>query len=374
MWTAHSSYRYRSNTRHAHALTADARSGRLKTSQRSRFVLHKSTTPKLTRAGLLLLASLGLAAFDTGAHAQGTSTDVGLLNLGWVKSTANLMSAVAPRLAEKYGLKIQSINFNTAQDILTALIAGQLDVGLLTPVHLLRAIDTKIDVMQVAGNTRGNTGIVASKALGLKEGDWAQLKSVAKSKRPKVASSRGSINEMLALASFTMHGFDPNKDLDIVNIANFAQHPQALRSGEFDMIVTLEPLAALSVVESTGTLFHRPYDTPAADLNTNYVVTKTVIANNPERVRAFVATLADASRYLSDKEQELDSAVKLTGLKPEVLRLALSNNRYELRNGVQQMQELAKLAAQLRVTTQDVSAQLPAAVTDRFLTEAGVMP
>jgi ABC-type nitrate/sulfonate/bicarbonate transport system substrate-binding protein len=331
-------------------------------------------TGNLTRASISLLAALVIAMFAAPAHAQSPRTDIGTIKLGWVKSTANLMSAAAPQLAEKHGLKIDSINFNTAQDILTALIAGQLDVGLLTPVHLLRAIDTKIDVVQVAGNTRGNTGIVASKALGLNDGDWSQLKALVKSKKPKVASSRGSINEMLALASFSMHGIDPNKDLDLVNIANFAQHPQALRSGEFDMIVTHEPLAALTVVDGTGTLFHRPYDTPAGDLNTNYVASKSVIASNPERVSAFVATLTDASRYLSDKKNEMDTAIKLTGLKPEVLQVALSNNRYELRNGLKQMQELAKLAAQHRVTSRDVSADIPASVTDRFLTEAGVSP
>ena len=117
-----------------------------------------------------------------------------------------------------------------------------MDLQLLT-AHLLRAIDTNIDIVQISGNTRGNTGIIAAKGLGLKEGDWDWLKALIKTKKPKVASSRGSINEMLALASFAEHGVDPNKDIDLVNIANFAQHPQALRSGDFDMIVTLEPLA-----------------------------------------------------------------------------------------------------------------------------------
>ena len=55
----------------------------------------------------------------------------------------------------------------------------------------------------------------------------------------------------------------------------------------------------------------------------------------------------------------MEAAVKLTGLKQEVLQLALSNCRDELRNGLPQMQELAKLAAQLRVQRlRDVSADL----------------
>src|SRR3954470_3151828 len=100
-------------------------------------MLKSPTTPTgkwLAGYLLLLLTLVFLSGFA--AIAQDTRKDVGTLKLGWVKSTANLMAAVAPQLSEKHGLKVESINFNTAQDILTALIAGQVDVGLLTPVHL----------------------------------------------------------------------------------------------------------------------------------------------------------------------------------------------------------------------------------------------
>jgi ABC-type nitrate/sulfonate/bicarbonate transport system substrate-binding protein len=322
----------------------------------------------------LVAAAIVLTMSASSAYSQSNPADVGTIRLGWVKSTANLMAAVSPQLSSKHGLKIDSINFNTAQDILTAMIGGQIDVGLLTPIHLLRAIDTKIDVVQVSGNTRGNTGIVARKSLGLRENDWNQLKSLSKTKMLKVASSRGSINEMLALAVFSLNGVDPNKDIELINIANFAQHPQALRSGEFDLIITLEPLAAATVVDGVGTLFARPYNSPAGDLNTNYVVMKGVATNNPQGVKAFVATLVDAARYLSEKDKELEVAIKLTGLKPEILHMALANNRYELRNGVVQMQALAKLAAQVRFTSRDVTSDVPKFVDDRFLKEAGVTP
>jgi ABC-type nitrate/sulfonate/bicarbonate transport system substrate-binding protein len=312
-----------------------------------------------------LLIMVLVTCWACAAGAQSNPPAVGTIKLGWVKSTANLMAAVSPQLSEKHGLHIVSSNFNTAQDILTAMISGQIDVGLLTPVHLLRAIDTKIDVVQISGNTRGNTGIIAKKSLSLNENDWDKFKLLSKDRKLKIASSRGSINEMLALAVFAMHGIDPNKDIDLVNIANFGQHPQALRSGEFDLIVTLEPLAALTIVEGIGTLFSHPYSSLAGDLNTNYVATRKLIETNPAAVKAFVATLADAARYLSDKDKEMEVAIRLTGLKPEALSLALANNRYELGSGLTQMQALAKLAKQVQFTSRDVSADLPNFVMER---------
>lgn len=307
------------------------------------------------------------------ATAQSQSKPIGQITLGWVKSTANLMAFVSPTISEQYGLKIESANFNTAVDIATAMISGQVDVGLLTPIHLIRAIDTKIDFVQIAGNTRGNTGIVIAKKHGVGTDDWGGFKKLMKQKKLRLASSRGSINELLAIAEFARNGVDIDKDLDFVNIANFGQHPQALRSGEFDVIVTLEPLAALVTVDGTGVLLSRPYNSAAGDLNTNYVVRREWLAKNPELAQAFVATLVEASKRLSgDKKAELDAAIKLTGMKPDVLTVALSNNRYHLRNGLKQMQELARIAAERQYVSRDVSADLPKAVEDRFLKAAGI--
>lgn len=323
------------------------------------FNIYNRSAAKLGRL-VQALCVVALAVCSTSAAvAQANDKSAGKIRLGWVKSTANLLAVVAPQIAPKHGLEIESVNFNTAQDILTAMISGQIDIGLLTPIHLIRAIDTKIDVVQISGNTRGNTGIVASKSLGLAENDWVKLKELTKTKKLKVASSRGSINEMLSLAVFAMNGIDPNKDIELINIANFGQHPQALRSGEFDLIITLEPLAALTTAEGIGTLFSKPYGSPAGDLNTNYVATKKLVETNRKAVKAFTDTLRDGVVYLSNKDNEIDVARKLTGLKPDVLRSALANNRYELGSGLVQMQALAKLALQSRYTSRDVSADLP---------------
>jgi ABC-type nitrate/sulfonate/bicarbonate transport system substrate-binding protein len=282
------------------------------------------------------------------------------------------MSFLAPELAEKHGLKIESANFNTAVDISTAMINGSVDIGLLTPIHLIRAIDTRVDFVQIAGNTRGGTGIIAGAKLGLAQNDWAGLKKLLAQRKPRVASSRGSINEMLAIAEFAKNGIDVDKDLELVNIANFAQHPQALRSGEFDFIVTLEPLAAIPVVEGFGTLFARPFSSAAGDLNTNYVVRREWLAKNADKAQAFVSTLADAARRLSDRQVEMAAAARLTGLKPEILTMALDNTRYELRNGLVQMQELARLAAERKYAGRNVADELPRHVDDRFLKTAGI--
>jgi ABC-type nitrate/sulfonate/bicarbonate transport system substrate-binding protein len=333
----------------------------------------------LSRRAMIGGGALGLGAMAMGigrqpatAQPAGAVKPVGSITLGWVKSTGNLLCFVAPELSEKHGLKIESANFNTAVDVSTAMINGQLDVGLLTPIHLIRAIDTKVDFVQIAGNIRGGTGIIAAKKLGLVQNDWAGFKKLLAERKPKVASSRGSINEILAIAEFAKNGIDIDKDVELVNIANFAQHPQALRSGEFDFIVTLEPLAAIPVVEGFGTLFSHPFSTAAGDLNTCFVVRREWLSKNADKAKAFVATLVDAARRLSDKPVEIGAAARLTGLKQEILTLSLQNTRYELRNGLVQMQELARLAAERKYASRNVAEDLPKHVDDSFLKAVGI--
>jgi len=323
----------------------------------------------------LCMMILGLTGVPESSQAQ--SKPVGQITLGWVKSTANLMAFISPEISEKHGLKIESVNFNTAVDISTAMINGQIDVGLLTPIHLIRAVDTKVDFVQIAGNTRGNTGIVIAKKYGLSLNDWDGLKKLIQEKKLqheklRVASSRGSINDLLAIGEFAKHGIEFDKNFDWVNVANFADMPQGLRSGQFDMIVELEPLVSLVTVDGVGTLLSRPYDTAAGDLNTCYVVRRDWLAKNPALAQAFVSTLVDAAKRLSDTKVELAAAEKLTGLKPDVLASALSNNRYDLRNGLKRMQALARIAAERKYVSHDVSAELPKAVDNRFLRAAGV--
>jgi ABC-type nitrate/sulfonate/bicarbonate transport system substrate-binding protein len=298
------------------------------------------------------------------------------ITLGWNKSTANLAPFLSPQFSEKFGLKIELINFSSGVDTVTALISGQINIGQANPLALIRAVDRKIDLVQICGNTRGNSGIVAAKSLGLAEGDWDGLKRIIrerKDKKLRLASSRGSINELVAISEFASHGIDVNKDLDLVNILNFAQHPQALRSGEFDMVVTFEPLITLSVAEGTGTLLSHPYSTAAGDLNTAFIARREWVLNNPEKTARFVATIVATQKALqNDKKLELNTAIKMTGVKAEILATALKNNRYEPRNGLDQMKALAKIAAEQKYTSRNVADELLNSVDDQFLRALGI--
>jgi ABC-type nitrate/sulfonate/bicarbonate transport system substrate-binding protein len=307
------------------------------------------------------------------ARTAGAQKALGSLTLGWVKSTTNMAAFAAPRFGEKEGLKIESSNFNNAVDISTAMVSGDVNVGLLTPIHLIRAIESNIDFVQICGNSRVDSTLVASKRLGLAENDWAGLKKLVGQRKLKIASSRGSINDLLGIARLAKNGIDPDKDVEISNVPSFSQHPQALRSGDFDMVITIEPLASISIIDGVGTMFARVNELDSGPIKTIYVVKRDWLEKNGDKAQAFVKALAEAVKFLSaDKEAEMKAGLQVTGLKPDVLKMAMSINQYDLRNGLRQMEEVAAIAAQRHYTARNIAGELKTHVDERYVKAIGL--
>ncbi|AWB88690.1 ABC transporter substrate-binding protein [Salinibacterium hongtaonis] len=290
---------------------------------------------------------------------------------GWLKSTADLAAYYAETVAEDQPIELQSELFKTAVDVQTALNSNQINIGMLTPVHLLRAVEAGQDLIQISGNTRGNSGIMLSKELGIEPGDWDALKDVLSERKLTIAASRGSINEALAIATLEHHGIDVEKSIELVNVTDFSQHGEGVRLGEFDGAFTMETFATLMQVGGYADLFAKPYDTEAGDINTIFVANRTWASENPEAVQAFVDTIVASSDALaSDDELNISVGMELMGIDRETAEMALSNNRYELDLGVEETKVFAQLFFKLGHLERDLSDELDDYVTTEFVDAA----
>jgi ABC-type nitrate/sulfonate/bicarbonate transport system substrate-binding protein len=297
-------------------------------------------------------------------------SDLGTVTIGWTKTIAGMSTLVAMRLAPKYGIKIESVNFNNSVDVMTSLVNGQVDVGLLTAAHVIRAIDTGVDLVEIAGNSRGNVSIIISSKLDVKPGDWKGLQEATRKKKLRIASSRGSINELLSIAALVQNGLDVDKDFELVNIAAFAQHAQALRSGEFDVVFSTEPSGSLMVDEGIGVRFSRSDVTPAGGIHTDFSVRRESLQKDRAKIKAFLQVTRDAVEWLNaDKERTLAEAKKAFPMKTEALLLALDENKWDMGVGLSETQALAKIAVDRKFASRDVSSDLPKVLDDTLLKE-----
>jgi ABC-type nitrate/sulfonate/bicarbonate transport system substrate-binding protein len=330
----------------------------------------------MLRHALLAAAFAGLTltspvrAQDSGAKPE--------VKLGFAKCAQCLSMALVPQYTQD--AKIDAINFTSGNDVLTALVSHSIDIAQVTYLHFVTALDRGLDVVAVSGQVNGGSEILVRNGLNLKQDDWAGLKTLvdgAKGKGTplKIAASRGNAQDLHMRGELQMHGIDPNKDVQFINIPNPADHVSALQRGEIDLVCSVEPFASQIRLSGAGKLFNFPYDQAAGKLSNLIVTRSDVIKNHPEAVKATVAAVVKMVDSLqTDRTGWLDSINKYTALDKTVAVESLKNAYPDYRMYRTQTVAIAKMMRDLHYVSTDVTPAIDKNMNYTFLSEATGKP
>lgn len=330
----------------------------------------------MTRRNLCCLAfAAGLAAAGL-APAHAPAQQATKITFGWGKAAPNGIAFRLPEFARKVGLEVDAKVLGTGVDLVTGLASGRVDLILVTEQHLIQAVDKGLDFISVVGNARGGSRIVAATGLDVKPGDFKALKAFIENwkrqgKKFRVGASRGSVNEALGRLEFEHFGIDTERDIEIVNVPRFEDHPQALQTGSVQMIFAWEPAGTVAAISGYGRTFAFPYDHPAGALNTIWLTTRRFESANPQLMQKFVDAVYIAGDFLTaDPNIKLKDVMEFTGLNEDIAREALRNAWLELKPDIKAAQVLAKLNAKLGWTNRDVSDDLPKYMETKYVMAA----
>jgi ABC-type nitrate/sulfonate/bicarbonate transport system substrate-binding protein len=294
--------------------------------------------------------------------------------LGYSKCAHCFPMALTPGLTDK--LTIEAIGFNTASDVLTALVSKSIDVAQVTYLHFITALDKGFDVVAVSGQINGGSEIIAQPKLALAAGDWAGLKKLVVDRKAqrtplRVAASRGSAQDIHMRGELMINSIDAGKDIEFINIPNPADHAAALQRGEVDVICTVEPFASQIRRAGIGSAFAQPYRQAAGKL-TNLIVTRSdVIAHRPADVQETVSAVVKLVDKLNNDEQVwADVIIRYTGLDKATAQAALKNAFPDYRMYRGSTFAIARMMNELRYVSRDVSADIDGRMDYRFLTQA----
>ncbi len=325
----------------------------------------------LSRIAVALALVAGTASL---AQAQSESA----IKFGYAKCAHCTPVSLVPEYAK--GAKIEAIGFNTGNDALTALASKSIDVAQVTYLHYITALDKGFDVVAVSGQVNGGSQIVILNDLPVAQGDWVALKALiaqykAEGKPFRVAASRGNAQDIQMRGAFAKHDIDVNKDVRFINIPNPADHIQALRRGEVELISTVEPFATQIVQAKAAKLFDYPYDQVAGKL-TNLILTRSdVIATNPKGVQAAVAAIVAVDNAIdADKGLWVNVITKVTGLDKAVAEGAIANLTPDYKMYRKEALAIAVMMRDLKYVTNDVSALVEKNMDYRFLEAATGKP
>lgn len=327
---------------------------------------------KRTVKTLTLVAALSAWA-GTAAHAGDN------IKLGYAKCAHCSAVALVPAQAEN-GVQIEGVNFNTGNDVLTALVSKNLDVAQVTYLHFVTALDKGFDVVAIAGQINGGSRLLISNALPVAADDWAGLKKIiaefkAQGKPFRVGASRGNAQDLHMRGTFAKHGIDVNKDLQFVNIPNPADHLQALRRGEVEMIGAVDPFAAQIVLSDAAKLFSFPYDQAAGKLSNLIVTRSDVLKDKPAGVLETVRGVIKVNAAL-DKNQTLfvDTIQKATGLPTAIAKGSVSNLYPDHHMYRPATKAIAQMMYDLKYLRTDVTPKVDKAMDYSFLEKVSGQP
>ncbi|ATA18187.1 ABC-type nitrate/sulfonate/bicarbonate transport system substrate-binding protein [Gibbsiella quercinecans] len=311
-----------------------------------------STSRVIIRTALALLLCLGAM---TTAQAEDEDT----IKLGYAKCAHCTSMSLTPENAT--GVKLEAIPFNTGNDVLTALLSKSIDIAQVTYLHYATALDKGFEVVAISGQVSGGSQILIANALPVQAGDWEGLVKLirqykAEGKPFRVAASRGNAQDIQMRGAFLRHGIDINKDVQFVNIPNPADHTQALRRGEMELVTSVEPFATQIRDVKAAKFFDYPYDQAAGKL-TNLIITRPdVIKAHPQGVLETVRAIVKVNGLISDnKALFADTIQKVTGLDATIARGAVDNLYPDYKMHRASAIAIAQMMRQLKYINGDVS-------------------
>ena len=293
---------------------------------------------------------------------------------GYAKCAICFTIALTPALTDK--VAIDPVAFNTASDALTSLVSGSIDVGQVTYLHFITALDKGFDVVAISGHINGGSAILAQPGLALAADDWSGFRKLVLERKArgnplKVAASRGSAQDVHLRGELQLNGIDVTRDVQFVNIPNPADHAAALQRGEAEVVCTVEPFVSQMTLAGMGKLFAVPNRQAAGNLTSLIITRSDVIARRPQDVQAAVdAVVKLVDKIDNDRQLWVDAIVRHTGLNRPIAQASLGNLFPDYRMYRGTTVAIAGMMRDMKYASRDVSADIQGHMDYRFLAKA----
>ena len=200
--------------------------------------------------------------------------------------------------------------------IVSALVAGSVQVGTPTPSVFVQAVDNGIDVVALASTNEypdtTRSGLVARKEANIKSPKDVEGKKVG-------VPGIGGFLDVVLRKWLKDNGADTSK-VQFVEIV-LPQTGDALKSGTVDAVASVDPFFSRALETGAGVLAG-DYTTslPAGTIASVYASTRDWATKHPDTVKAFQASIAEAVEFAKANPDGARAALaKYVKLPPEVI-------------------------------------------------------
>jgi NitT/TauT family transport system substrate-binding protein len=209
----------------------------------------------------------------------------------------------------KHGLDVTLYTAEGGGQHIAAVLSGDAAAFIGGPEHNAFALLKGRDVRAVMSlSSRANAYIVARPDLGITA--ETPLKEILAGRTIAVGAQGGTHNSLLR-AMLAREGLDASKDVTLVEITNSAGTLAAMKAGQVDLAVTLEPLITQGMKEGIWTdavVSFPDYFGPFEYTTLN--VPLEMIESDPETVQKMVAALKEALAFCFANPQRVEELAR----------------------------------------------------------------
>lgn len=252
--------------------------------------------------GAALLLALGLS----GCKSSNGLTPVTLNEVAHSIFYAPMYVAIEAGYFEAEGLDVQLVNGAGADNVMTALIAGEADIGFMGPestiyVYQEGAANYAVNFAQLTQRA-GNFLVSRTPVSDFK---WTDLKNTT-----VVGGRAGGMPQMIFEYILKLNGINPKTDLEIIQNINFGVTAEAFANGTGEYTVEFEPHATALELSGKG------YVIASLGVDSGYVpytcfsALGSYIDKNPGIIQAFTNALQQGQNYVnSHTPEEIATAI-----------------------------------------------------------------
>jgi len=262
-----------------------------------------------------------------------------------VVSDAGILIGTAKNYYKDLGIKIEPVQFNTGQEMINQLAAGQLDVGAtVTSSGLFNAMSRDIPIKIVADKGinlpgQGYYRLVIRKDL------TDTIKNYKDLQNKKIAIVGTASLDEIALSRVLQKGALTTNDVDIQVIRSFPDMLVSLGNKSIDAAMIIEPFVTLSINKDLADPWKDPVDYDP-DAQTALLVYGTSMTKNPAVANRFMTAYIQSLRDYNDgfvknknRAQIIDilckySVIKDPALYEKMFPTGLNPNGYVRTKGV----------------------------------------
>ena len=208
--------------------------------------------------------------------------------------------AIAAGYFEEEGLKIDLTTGQGADNVMTAVLSNQVDIGFAGPEASIYVYNEgKEDYAQVFAQLTKTDGSFLVSSENIENFEWSDLKG-----KTVIPGRKGGVPYMTLLYVLKQNGIDPQNDLVLDDSIDFDLMASAFSTGKADFVTLFEPTASQIELSGKGYIVASVGEEAGEIPYTAYFAKKSYIEENNDIIQSFTNAIYKGQQYVQTHTSE----------------------------------------------------------------------